>query len=210
MAKPEYLDNNAAELVRLIKDGAVFIREVGAANVPTGTEWTPTPADGQIGYYSEDGYTLTPNPGDTTEINAHNGDPVVAETAPGFWAYAFSALESGTTVGAAYFDIAPEDIGEDGSITINAASNSKRYDLVVVGLDQHENLIVAHVPNAQISEKEALTFNTSTLLAYGMTFRTFKGATATPYHIKAWGLIQDGTGDGEGEGGEGGEGEETE
>lgn len=200
MAKPAYLDNNAAELVRLIKDGAVFIRPAGALNAPTGADWTPGAEDGQIGYYSEDGYTLTPTPGDTTEINAHNGDPVVAETAPGYWAYAFSALESGTTVAAAYFDIDPEDVGEDGSVTINGASNTKRYDLVIVGMDQRENLIVAHVPNAQISEKEAMTFNTSTLMAYGMTFRTFKGDETAPYHIKAWGLIQDGPGAGEGEG----------
>lgn len=189
MAAPEYLNNNAAELVRLIKDGAIFIREEGAANVPTGTSWTPTASDGQIGYYSEDGFTLTPNPGDTTEIKGHNGDTVIAEQEPGYWTIGFSGLESGTTITAAYFDINESEIGADGSVTVARASNNKRYDLVVVGLDQKERLIVAHFPSVQISEKEAMTFNRTTLLAYGLTFRTFKGSSAYPYHFKAWGFI---------------------
>ncbi len=200
MAAPAYLDQNAAELARLIKDGAIFIREAGAT-APTGVEWTPGPTDGQIGYYSEDGFELAPAAGDTTEINAHNGDPVVADQMPGWWTVAFSGLEGRASVTAAYFDIDESDIGVDGSVTVTGASNSRRYDLVLVGLDQNEGLIVVHMPNVQISEKEAMTFNRSTLLAYGMTFRTFKGGPTAPYQFKAWGFVnEEGEGEGEGEG----------
>ena len=191
MAAPAYLANNDASLARLIKDGAIFIRPVGQGTVPTGTDWTPGPTDGQIGFYSEDGFTLTPAPGDTTDINGHNGDPVVSEQMPGWWTLGFSGLEHKDSITAAYFDISPEDIGEDGSVTVNSAANSKRYDVVTVGYDQQDRLIVVHYPNVQISEKEGLTFNRSTLLAYGMTFRSFRGGQSTPYHFKAWGLLAD-------------------
>lgn len=189
MVKPAYLDNNAAALVRLIKDGAIFIRPHGAGNVPTGTDWVPSPSDGQIGYYSDAGYTLTPAPGDSTDISAHNGDVVISEQAPGWWTLGFSGLEGNANITAAYFDIDPNDIGSDGSVVVQGASNSKRYDVVTVGFDQEERLIVAHYPNVQISEKEAQVFNRTTLLAHGLTFRTFKGGPSAPYHFKAWGLV---------------------
>lgn len=191
MAAPAYLDLNAAELTRLIKDGAIFIRPEGAA-APTGLEWTPGPTDGQLGYYSEDGYTLTPVPGDSTDLLAHNGDVVISEQAPGWWTVGFSGLEGNETITCAYFDVDPAELGADGSVTVERASNSKRYDLVIVGLDQRERLIVAHFPSVQVSEKAAMTFNRTTLLAYGLTFRTFKGSGATNYHFKAWGFVADG------------------
>ncbi len=190
MAVPEYLNQNAAELVRLIKDGAIFIRPEGAT-APTGTEWVPGAADSHVGYYSEDGYTLSPNAGDATEFVGHNGDPVISEQAPGYWTTAFSGLEGGEAITCAYFDIKPEALGADGSITVVSAANTMRYDLVLVGLDQKDRLILVHFPSVQISEKEELTFNRSTLLAYGLTFRTFKGGSAAPYHFKAWGFINE-------------------
>lgn len=190
MAKPAYLDQNAAELVRLIKDGAIFIRAEGST-APTGAEWTPTPTDSLVGYYSEDGQELSPNPGDETEFVGHNGDTVISEQAPGYWTLGFSGLEGRQAITCAYFDIDPSELGVDGSITVDKASNSKRYDLILVGLDQKENLILVHFPSVQISEKEALTFNRSTLLAYGLTFRTFKGGSTAPYHFKAWGFINE-------------------
>lgn len=191
MAKPAYLDTGIdADLARLIKDGAIFIREAGTLDIPTSTSWTPADPTTQIGYYSEDGFTLTPNPGDETTINGHNGDPLVSETAPGYWGVAFSGLEGNETITSAYFDV---DVDVDGSVTITSAAASRRYDLVTVGLDQQDRVILVHYPNVQIdnSSREALTFNRTTLLAYGLTFRTFKGGTESPYHFKAWGFVAD-------------------
>lgn len=191
MAAPAYLSTGIdAELVRLIKDGAIFIREAGSGDIPTSTSWTPADPDTQIGYYSEDGFTLTPNPGDETTYNGHNGDPVIAEAAPGYWTLGFSGIEGNETVTAAYFDA---DVAVDGSVTVTSAAASRRYDIVVVGLDQQERVILAHFPNVQLDNtaREPLTFNRTTLLAYGMQFRTFRGDNSAPYHFKAWGFAAD-------------------
>lgn len=191
MAAPSYLSTGIdADLVRLIKDGALFLRPTGTSDLPDGTDWTPADADDQLGYYSEDGFVLTPVPGDETTINAHNGDPVISEAAGGNWTIGFSGLEGNERITAAYFDV---DVASDGSVTVNSAAASRRYDLVVVGLDQKERLIVAHFPNVQLdnSSRGALTFNRTTLLAYALQFKTFKGGQAAPYHFKAWGFVAD-------------------
>lgn len=187
MAKPAYMDTgNDADLARLIKDGAVFVREAGTTDIPTGTSWTPTNAASQIGYYSDDGFTIAPNAGDTTELTGHNGDVLIAESDPGYWTVAFAGLEGNKATTEAYFDTT---VAADGSITVTTAAASKRYDIVTVGLDQKDRLILVHYPNVQISEREGITFNRTTLLALSATFRTFKGGTAAPYHFKAWGFV---------------------
>lgn len=191
MAKPAYMDTgNDADLARLIKDGALFLREVGAT-APTGTSWTPGAGDLQVGYYSEEGFVLTPVPGDETNLVGHNGDPLVSEAAPGHFTVGFSGLEGNETVTSAYFDVDVDPT--DGSVTVTSAAASKRYDLVAVGLDQKERLILVHFPNVQLdnSSREAVTFNRTTLLALGLTFRTFKGGASAPYHFKAWGFVAD-------------------
>lgn len=186
MAKPSYADtNNDAALARLIKTGVIFIREAGTTDIPTSAAWVPANLTHIIGYYSDDGFSLTPNPGDTTELTGHNGDPIVSESAPGFWALAFAGLEGNETTVETYFDV---EVGIDGSITVTSAAANKRYDIVTVGVDQLDRPIVIHYPNVQISEREGITFNRTTLLALGMTFRTFRGGPAAPYLFKGWGL----------------------
>ncbi|MDI6024463.1 hypothetical protein QBL02_13025 [Leucobacter sp. UT-8R-CII-1-4] len=190
MSKPSYVDtNNDAAMARLIKTGAIFVRESGTTDIPTSATWVPQSVASIVGYYSDDGFSLTPNAGDTTELTGHNGDPIVAESAPGFWALAFAALEGNKTTTETYFDVA---VAADGSITVTTAAANKRYDIVTVGVDQLDRPIVIHYPNVQISEREGVTFNRTTLLALGMTFRTFKGSAAAPYMFKAWGLASAG------------------
>ena len=148
MAKPGYMVTGVdADLARLIKDGALFLRPVGST-APTGTTWSPTTGDEQVGYYSDEGFTLTPTPGDETTLTGHNGDPLIAEAAPGYWAVGFSGLEGNETVTAAYFDADVDPV--DGSVTVSSASASRRYDLIAVGLDQRERLILVHFPNVQL------------------------------------------------------------
>jgi hypothetical protein len=191
MVKPAYMETGVdADLARLIKDGAIFIRPVGST-APTGTSWTPTDSETQVGYYSDDGYVLTPVPGDETNLTGHNGDPLISESAPGWWTVGFSGLEGNEVVTSTYFDV---DVAPDGSVTVSKAAASRRYDVITVGLDQKDRLILVHYPNVQIdnSSREGVTFNRTTLLAMGLTFRTFKGGAAAPYHFKAWGLVADG------------------
>ncbi len=181
---------NNAELARLIKQGVIFLRPRGTTDIPEDIEWVPNSDTKKcaLGYYSEDGFTLTPNPGDETTILGHNKDEVVSEMAPGSWAPAFTGLESNNVAVSSYFDT---EIGEDGSITVSTAATSKRYDLVTYGEDQKGNVIIIHYPNVQLSAREALTFNATTLVIYGMTFKTFKGTGDQAYHFKAYGLVQE-------------------
>lgn len=188
MPKPAYMDTGvSADLARLISDGAIFIRESGISDIPTDETWVPQDLTAQLGYYGEDGFALTPAPGDTTDLLAHNGDPVVSDQAPGWWTVAFAGLEGGKTNVETYFDV--EVNPTDGSITVTTAATKKRYDIVTIGLDQLDRVILVHYPNVQISEREGVVFNRTTLLALGATFRTFKGGAEAPYHFKAWGLL---------------------
>lgn len=189
MATPTYMLQNDAALVRLIKQGAIFIRPAGSTfTAPVAGVWTPPSGVATIGYYSEDGFTLSPQPGDETTLAAHNGDDVISEQAPGFWNVAFSGLEANQPNVETYFDV---EVASDGSVTVTTAATSKRYDLITAGLDQKDRLVIAHYPNVQIGSREDITFNRTTLLAYGMTFRTFVGGADAPYHFKAWGLVQE-------------------
>lgn len=187
MAAPSYVtENNSAELSRVIKQGAIFIRPVGTLDIPTGPNWVPANTSTCIGYYSEDGFTLTREAGDSTDFRGHNKDIVLSEEDPGYWTPSFSGIESNQVTIETYFETA---IGPDGSVTVTESGISKRFDIVTVGYTQKEELIIVHYPNVQISSREALQFNTTTLLAYGMTFRTFRGGQSAPYHLKAWGLL---------------------
>ncbi len=187
MTTPTYMDQNAADLVRLIKNGAIFLRKAADnPTVPTGTAWTPAGTDKKLGYYSEDGFTLHPEPGDETEFVAMNGDIVITEQAPGYWTIAFSGLESNQVTVETYFDT---ELGGDGSVTITSAATSTEYDLVIAGLDQHDDLIIGHFPRVKVNAREDIVFNRTTLVLFGMTFRTFKGRAAAPYHLRAWGFV---------------------
>lgn len=188
MATPAYMETNDADLVRLIKNGAVFIDEANVTvTPPTDGAFTPPATAAKLGYYGEDGFTLSPQTGDETEFTAHNGDVVLAEQAPGYWTVALSGLESNEQTAEAYFDVEVDPL--DGSVTVTQASTSKRYTLITAGLDQKDRLIVAHYPNVQINAREDMVFNRTTLLAYGMTFRTFRGGSTYPYHFKGWGFV---------------------
>lgn len=193
MALPAYMETGVdADLARLIKDGAIFIRPAGTSDIPSSAEWTPTDAATQLGYYGDDGFVLTPTPGDTTDLTGHNGDPLISEAAPGYWTVGFQGLEGNELATATYFDV---DVEPDGSVTVGSAAATRRYDLVTVGADQKERLILVHYPNVQLdnSSRGALTFNRTTLLAYGLTFRTFKGGAESPYHFKAYGFLAEDT-----------------
>lgn len=183
-------DGNNAELVRLIKQGVVFLFEKGTlTSPPTSAAWEPTPQDKErrLGYYGQDGAQLNPVPGDTTDLEAHNADVVVSETKPGWWEFVLSALEANKVAVPAYFDIDSSGVSDTSKLTVKGAANNRRYQMVVAGLDQEGRKIVAYFHDVKIGTKEGVTLNTSTLMAYGMTFRTFPDSSST--HFEAWGFI---------------------
>lgn len=183
-------DGNNAALVRLIKQGAVFLFEKGTLSAPpTDATWEPTEGDKEryLGYYGDGGAQLNPSPGDTTDFSAHNADVVLSETAPGWWEFVLSALEANKVAVPAYFDIDSTGVDGETKLTVKGASNNRHYEMIVAGLDQAGRKIIGYFHDVKIGSKEGVTLNTTTLMAYGMTFRTFPDSSGT--HFEAWGFI---------------------
>lgn len=87
---------NRADLVKLIKDYALFLWKLDDPNIPAMPDsetWTPPEGKKPVGYNSEDGAVLHPEPGDETEIKGHNGDIVVSEQEPGYWTLQIPGIE---------------------------------------------------------------------------------------------------------------------
>lgn len=173
---------NNADNVRLVSDGRILLGAYGS-EAPTGNDWVPGEGRTDIGYYSEDGFSLTPAPGDNKNFKAHNEDVVIDIDGPGQWAVAFSGIEQKKEVIEAYFDAVVDE--EDGSITIDRASIATYRDLVTIGIAGDDELIITHFPRVKVADREALTYNPGTINAYGMTFNTFKHPTLG-YHFKQW------------------------
>lgn len=179
--------NNAA-FARLIKDAAIYRYEVGADVGTLGESWTPGSSKLPFGYFSEDGIVIHPESGDSDDFKAHNGDVVASVSSGGYWTFAFAALESKKDVLETYFDAA---IDANGALTVTGADITKYAQYVIAGITQNGNLIIIHVPKAQISDREDVEWKITDLMKFGMTLRTYKGGTDTPYMWKAWGMSED-------------------
>lgn len=172
---------NNADNTAIVPDGLIYFGAVGAA-APTSSAFVPSTGYTEIGYYSEDGYSLTPNSPSSTDIPAHNGDTVQTTTdGNGSWALAFGPIETKQIIVESYFD-STVDLS-DASIEVLKAAVDTYRSVVAIALPKDGRRIVKHFPKVKVSEREGITFNRSTLLAYGMTFQTYKDPT-TGYQFK--------------------------
>ena len=172
---------NNADNTAIVPDGIIYLGALGAP-APTSSAFVPSTGYTEIGYYSEDGYSLTPNSPSTTDLIAHNGDTVqTTNDGNGSWGLAFGPIETKKQIVETYFD-ATVDLAE-GSVEVTKASAETFRSIIAIALPKDGRRIVKHFPRVQVSDREAITFNRSTLLAYGMTFKTFKDAT-TGYQFK--------------------------
>lgn len=188
-ANTDYISNgNNSEFVNLIKEGAVFQFEVGKDIGTIGPGWTPPTGTKPFGYFSEDGITFHPESGDTNDFTAHNGDVVLSWGSGGYWTIAFSGLESKKIVVETYFDT---ERSSDGGLIIASSECAKPHQYVVAGLTQDGKVMLIHIPKAKVGEREDFVWKSTELVSYGMTLRTFKDVSSTPYHFKAFGLEQD-------------------
>lgn len=174
--------SNDAELARLIRDGKIFLRPYGAPPL-VGPSYTPTANDTEIGYYSDDGFELTPAPGDTESYTGHNGDEIESNQSDGNWTVGFDGLETKKGVVDAYFETNVNT--DDGSYEVTTAAANRRYNLVCFGLSKNDGVIATEYPNVSISDRDPIVFNRSTLQAYGMTFQTRKDPVRG-IHFKSW------------------------
>ena len=177
---------NTAGNVRLIKNYALFLFPKGDSTfvAPTGVNWTPPASKKPIGYSTEDGAVLHPEPGDSTDYKAHNGDIVLSDTDPGYWTLQLAAMEGRKDVVSAYFDV---DVDSDGGISIKGAGLKKEWILVLVALDQQDRPFLLYGTNAKVSDRDDVSLKSSEIMNFSMTFKMLKGTNGEQFH--AWGLV---------------------
>lgn len=176
-------ENDSAN-VKLIKNYALFLFKEGEDfTPPTGVDWTPPANKKPIGYSSEDGAVLHPEPGDTTDYKGHNGDIVVSETEPGYWTLQLAGIEARKDVIEAYFDV---DLEADGGISITGAGLTKQWGLVLAALDQSDRPLVLYATNAKVSERDDVSMKNGELMQFSITFKLLKGSNNEQFH--AWGF----------------------
>lgn len=182
MADNNYITSgNNADLAALIKDYALFLFKKGETyTFPTSEQWTPPTSKGPVGYNSEDGSTLHPEPGDTTEIKGHNGDIVVSETEPGYWTVQFAGIECRKTIAEAYFGVEADD---SGAFHVKDATTPLEYGVVLAGLDQHGNPIVLGAAKAKVSDRDDMTFKSSDTIKFNLTMKFFKATDGYQFHV---------------------------
>jgi|GEM_PF-1659694 len=166
---------NDPSQVRLVQDGRILLGAYGI-DAPTGAEWDPaSDLAGDIrfdlGYYGEDGFTLTPEPGDNKNFKAHNEDVVIDIDGPGTWAAAFSGIQRSKTLVEAYFDTTVN--ATTGKLLLTKASVNTYRDLTTVGISG-DDVILTHYPRVKVADREALTYGATAINAFGLTFRAFK------------------------------------
>jgi hypothetical protein len=172
---------NNADNTAIVPDGILYIGAVGAA-APTSSAFVPSTGYTELGYYSEDGYSLTPNAPSTTDLIAHNGDIVQSTTdGNGSWGLQFGPIETKQVTVESYFD-ATVDLSE-GSVEVSSAAINTYRSVIAIALPKDGRRIVKHFPKVKVSDRDGLTFNRSTLILFGMTFQTYKDAT-TGYQFK--------------------------
>lgn len=170
-----------ATKVKTVVGGVLYRAPLGTA-LPSSAESTLPGAYVDMGYWAEDGSTLTPVPGDTVEIIAHTGATVISRQKKGNITLEFPFIETTKDVFETYWDTT---VAADGSYEIQGGSANKEYILVYDRLysDNTSDRIVAQ--RANIAERAGQTNSEGDALTYGMTFQTLEPAGGGA-HIIGW------------------------
>lgn len=176
---------NDVNKVSLAVDGGIWIGPEGGVvgKIPDSSAFAPgTEGYDAVGYYSQEGSQLTPVPGTETSITAHNGDVVFDQAEPGWWTFAFGAIEFRNSISAEMFFDTPID-DTDGSIEVTTAAVTTYRSLISIAINSDATKSLAFFPRVKISERQTINFNNTSLVALGATFKTFKDNTLG-YHFK--------------------------
>lgn len=188
MADTSYITSgNNAELVKLIKDYALFLWKLTDPDrppMPSGEDWTPPEGKRPVGYNSEDGAVLHPEPGDTTEIKAHNSDVVISDTEPGYWTLQIPGIECRRDIAEAYFGVEADD---KGAFHVRDAATNIEYMAVLACLDQYGNPIVLPIGRCKVSDRDDMTLAATDVVIFNVTFKMFKAADGYMFHV--YGLL---------------------
>lgn len=177
------------KLVRLIKDYALFLyKRSDNITLPISADWTNPDNLAPVGYNSEDGIVLHPEPGDTTDIKAHNGKIVRSITEPGYWTLQFAGIECRKSVAEAYFGVTAD---EHGAIHVKDATTPTEYSVIVAGIDIDGNPIVITAGKATVSDRDDVTLKNGETITFNLTLKLLNATDGDQYAV--YGLLTNGT-----------------
>jgi hypothetical protein len=152
----------------------------GAAQVPADfvplTSKTPLPATAKkIGLINTDGIEITPA-SSSTSIDSWQLGPVRTVITDAYVDYTFTAIENVKAVRELYFGSTESAEGVIDWDPSKRVRGSFIFD-AIDSADENDISSQRHwVPKGEVYEVQALTFNGTTPLSYGMTIRAFRGA----------------------------------
>lgn len=157
------------KLVRLIKDYALFLyKRSDNITLPISEQWTNPDNLTPVGYNSEDGIVLHPEPGDTTDIKAHNGKIVRSITEPGYWTLQFAGIECRKSVAEAYFGVTAD---EHGAFHVKDATTPTEYSVIVAGIDIDGNPVIITAGKATVSDRDDINLKNGETITFNLTMK---------------------------------------
>lgn len=163
---------NNADNVRVAGDGKLYVDFSGSATAPTGTASAMTGWD-ELGYTSEDGFTLTPpSTGDSTAIKAWQGQAVVRvvrSTSDELPTVQATFIETNENVIREAFGVTLTQTATEGSFVFNPNTLRTGKPFVADVIDGSE-LIRIYAPSAVVTEVGEITFNSTDAIGYQITW----------------------------------------
>lgn len=187
-----------AENVRVAVGGAVYLAPVGTTG-PTSAASTLDSAYKELGFWAEDGATVTPQSGDTTTIKAHTGQTVKERKQGGNILLEFPFIETSQIVYETFWDTTVDTA--DGEYVVTDGSANSEYSLVYETVYDDESVNRMYAPRVVIDSRTAINHTESGAVQYGITFKTLLASGETS-QLTGWhtGFIVAGGGGGGGGG----------
>ncbi len=170
-----------AENVVTVDGGILYLAPAGTTG-PTDASSPLPSAFKDLGYWAEEGATVTPVPGDAVAINGHTGAPVIRKTKKGNVTLQFPFIELNKEVFETYWDTT---VASDGSYEIDNGSANKEYALVYERMFNNGKVDRQFAPRVSISERGAQANSEGDALTHSISFGTLTPAEGGP-QIKGW------------------------
>jgi len=156
--------------VRVALTGAVYVAPVGTT-LPTTISASLDAAFVDLGYLSDDGVEITPDP-NTDEIKAWQNADVVRRILTRTWSAKFTAIESNEATVELYFGSTVTTDGSGSSMTVGAPDADKRA--FVIDCVDGDQLIRYVVPVGGLSDMDPVSHKNADPVAYGMTVGIYR------------------------------------
>lgn len=157
--------------VKTADGGVLYLAPLGTT-APTSASSSLGPAFKDLGYWGNAGAQITPVPGDTTTVEAHNDDIVIRKTKKGNVTLQFPFIELNIPAFEAFWGTTVDP--EDGSYAISGGAATREYALVYDTLYSDGTVDRKFAPRVGIESRSAVANNTTTPVTHDITFGTRK------------------------------------